>query len=65
VRDGPFRVQRLDLVTGTMTPLFDATPPNGSTSISLASVAVADDPRRYAYVVGEHTSKLFVAHGVR
>jgi eukaryotic-like serine/threonine-protein kinase len=61
----PARVERLDLVTGRREPLIEVGPRDQPGNIALFSIALADDPKVYAYGALQYVSHLFVVDGVR
>jgi hypothetical protein len=57
--------ERLDLATGRRTPLVTVDLGRHVGASQMASVAVADDPRVYAYIIATYSSVLFTAAGLR
>ena len=57
------RVERLDLATGRRQPLIEGRR-DQPRRIGMFAVAIADDPRVYAYQAGYRVSHLFVVEGV-
>ncbi len=57
-------VDRVELATGRRIPLLRLGPAPGGGFTSLLAVAIADDPRVYAYVAAPYVSSLFTVDGV-
>jgi eukaryotic-like serine/threonine-protein kinase len=58
-------VDRVDLATGRRTPIVTLGAQHGGGFTNITYVAIADDPRIYAYVAAPYLSSLFTVDGVR
>ena len=67
IRDGrvPLRVEQLDLVTGRRTTMMMLEPANRAGIVELNGLALADDPRVYAYTSVARVAQLFVVTGMQ
>jgi hypothetical protein len=61
----PARVERLDLATGRRELLEEITPLEKAGMLSIISVSLADDPKAYAYIAWEYSSRLFSIEGAK
>lgn len=61
----PLRAERLDPITGERQPLLSIEPATRAGVLRLRDLALADDPRTYAYVVSHYVSRVFVVTGMR
>jgi hypothetical protein len=61
----PARVERLDPMTGRRELLEEITPREKAGLLSIISISLADDPKAYAYVAWEYSSRLFLIEGVK
>jgi serine/threonine protein kinase/WD40 repeat protein len=61
----PVHVDRLDLASGARTPLIPDFSPRRPGVLNTSEVALADDPRTYAYMEREVSSFLFELKGIK
>jgi hypothetical protein len=61
----PVRIERLDPATGRREFLEEITPLEKAGMLSITSVSLADDPKAYAYVAWEYSSRLFSIEGAK
>jgi eukaryotic-like serine/threonine-protein kinase len=59
------RVESVDLASGRRETILEFGIPGGAGMSNVRDVALADDPRAYAYEVGEYASRLFQIEGVK
>ncbi len=58
-------VDKVDLATGRRTPIVTLELAHGGGFTNITYIAIADDPRVYAYVAAPYLSSLFTVDGVR
>ena len=61
----PVRVEQVDLITGARRALLPDFGARRAGVLSIAEVALADDPRNYVYMERESASFLFELKGMR
>ncbi len=61
----PLRVEQLDPATGRRQPLLSIEPATRAGVLGLSDLALADDPRWYAYLVNQYVSRVFVVTGMQ
>jgi hypothetical protein len=61
----PLRAEQLDPATGKRQPLLSIEPATRAGVLRLNYLALADDPRWYAYVVNQYVSRVFVITGMQ
>ncbi len=59
------RVESVDLVSGRRETILEIGAAGGGGMVNVTTIALADDPRAYAYTAGEYSSRLFQIEGAR
>ena len=59
------RVESVDLSTGRRETILELTGAGGAGMVSLRAITLADNPRAYAYMASEYSSRLFQVDGVK
>jgi len=59
------RVESVDLATGRRETILQLGAASGAGMTNVTGLTLADDPRAYAYVAGEYSSRLFQLEGAK